>query len=268
MAARSPRGCSIDDIRSWPDRIRAVTAEQVRDAAQKWLDKKRSVTGYLIKDPDKLRRSARRSAREPISRLARSASASIVVACLALTVAGIGAVARRRQNPAPGVARRHRGLVRAGRHRAPDRDGICLHAAARARTRPASPAPATWSPACSMKVPAISIPRPIHERLDRRAIELSFSSTRDYFRGSLRMLKDNKDEAFDLLQLALTSARFDPDRRRAHPRAGDLRACGATPPTPPRWRAANSSNSPSAIIPMAGRPTARWTACRTSTSPT
>ncbi|TYO64161.1 insulinase family protein [Bradyrhizobium hipponense] len=43
-------GLSIDDIRSWPDRIRAVTAEQVRDAAAKWLDKKRSVTGYLIKD--------------------------------------------------------------------------------------------------------------------------------------------------------------------------------------------------------------------------
>ena len=43
-------GLSIDDIRSWPDRIRAVTAEQVRDVAQKWLDKKRSVTGYLIKD--------------------------------------------------------------------------------------------------------------------------------------------------------------------------------------------------------------------------
>jgi zinc protease len=43
-------GLSVDDIRSWPDRIRAVTAEQVRDAARKWLDKKRSVTGYLIKD--------------------------------------------------------------------------------------------------------------------------------------------------------------------------------------------------------------------------
>jgi zinc protease len=43
-------GLSIDDIRAWPDRIRAVTAEQVRDVAQKWLDKKRSVTGYLIKD--------------------------------------------------------------------------------------------------------------------------------------------------------------------------------------------------------------------------
>ncbi|WP_291696523.1 pitrilysin family protein [Bradyrhizobium sp.] len=43
-------GSSIEDIRSWPDRIKAVTAEQVRAAAQKWLDKKRSVTGYLIKD--------------------------------------------------------------------------------------------------------------------------------------------------------------------------------------------------------------------------
>ena len=48
-----------------------------------------------------------------------------------------------------------------------------------------------------------------HEHLDRRAIELSFSATRDYFRGSLRMLKDNKDEAFDLLRMALTSPHFD-----------------------------------------------------------
>src|ERR1700751_5885482 len=48
-----------------------------------------------------------------------------------------------------------------------------------------------------------------HERLDRRAIELSFSSTRDSFRGSLRMLKDNKDEAFDLLRMSLTSPHFD-----------------------------------------------------------
>jgi zinc protease len=48
-----------------------------------------------------------------------------------------------------------------------------------------------------------------HERLDRRAIELSFNSTRDYFRGSLRMLKEHRDEAFDLLRSALTQPRFD-----------------------------------------------------------
>jgi zinc protease len=44
-------GQSVEDIRAWPDRIRAVTAEQVRQAAQTWLDKKRSATGYLIKEP-------------------------------------------------------------------------------------------------------------------------------------------------------------------------------------------------------------------------
>jgi zinc protease len=51
--------------------------------------------------------------------------------------------------------------------------------------------------------------RAFHERLDRRAIDLSFSVTRDNFRGSLRMLKDNKDEAFDLLRMSLTSPHFD-----------------------------------------------------------
>ena len=43
-------GASVDDVRQWPDRIRAVTAQQVQDVARQWLDKKRSVTGYLIKD--------------------------------------------------------------------------------------------------------------------------------------------------------------------------------------------------------------------------
>ena len=51
--------------------------------------------------------------------------------------------------------------------------------------------------------------RAFHEHLDRRAIELGFSVTRDYFRGSLRMLKDNRDEAFDLLRMSLTSPHFD-----------------------------------------------------------
>jgi zinc protease len=43
-------GATIEDVQAWPDRIRAVTAENVRDAARRWLDKRRSVTGYLVKD--------------------------------------------------------------------------------------------------------------------------------------------------------------------------------------------------------------------------
>ena len=43
-------GSTVADVEHWTDRIRAVTAQQVKDAARHWLDKRRSVTGYLIKD--------------------------------------------------------------------------------------------------------------------------------------------------------------------------------------------------------------------------
>jgi zinc protease len=43
-------GGTVEQVKSWPDRVRVVTAEQVREAARAWLDKRRSVTGYLVKD--------------------------------------------------------------------------------------------------------------------------------------------------------------------------------------------------------------------------
>jgi zinc protease len=43
-------GSTVVDVARWPDRIRAVTAQQVQDAARQWFEKERSVTGYLIKD--------------------------------------------------------------------------------------------------------------------------------------------------------------------------------------------------------------------------
>jgi zinc protease len=42
-------GETVDQVRTWPDRIRAVTAEQVQQAAHHWLEIRRSVTGYLVK---------------------------------------------------------------------------------------------------------------------------------------------------------------------------------------------------------------------------
>jgi zinc protease len=41
-------GQSVDDVRQWPERIEAVSAEAVRAAAQKWLVKERAVTGHLL----------------------------------------------------------------------------------------------------------------------------------------------------------------------------------------------------------------------------
>ncbi len=43
-------GATVHDVARWPDRIRAVTAEQIQRAARQWLDIRRSVTGFLIKD--------------------------------------------------------------------------------------------------------------------------------------------------------------------------------------------------------------------------
>jgi len=43
-------GGTVEQVQSWSDRIRAVDAATVQAAAKHWLDKRRSVTGYLIKD--------------------------------------------------------------------------------------------------------------------------------------------------------------------------------------------------------------------------
>jgi zinc protease len=48
-----------------------------------------------------------------------------------------------------------------------------------------------------------------HERMENHAIELNFGVGRDYFHGSLRALNEHREEAFDLLHLALTAPRFD-----------------------------------------------------------
>jgi zinc protease len=43
-------GSSVEEVQSRPERLRAVTAEAVNAAARRWLDARRSVTGYLVHD--------------------------------------------------------------------------------------------------------------------------------------------------------------------------------------------------------------------------
>jgi len=42
-------GQTVAMVQAWPDQIHAVTADAVQDAAKQWLDRRRSVTGYLVK---------------------------------------------------------------------------------------------------------------------------------------------------------------------------------------------------------------------------
>jgi zinc protease len=53
--------------------------------------------------------------------------------------------------------------------------------------------------------------RAFQERLQAKAIELRFSAGRDTVAGSLRVLAEHRDEGVNLLRLALTAPRFDPD---------------------------------------------------------
>ncbi len=60
-------------------------------------------------------------------------------------------------------------------------------------------------------------------RLDDAGAEMSFSARRDNIYGAMRMLADQKDEALDLLRLAIASPRFDQaplDRIRSQVVAG------------------------------------------------
>jgi len=60
-------------------------------------------------------------------------------------------------------------------------------------------------------------------KLDDAGAEMSFRQTRDGIYGTMRMLADHKDEAFDLLRLAIQEPRFDQapiDRIRAQVVAG------------------------------------------------
>jgi zinc protease len=44
-------GLSVETVQGWPDRIRAVTAQSVQEAARNFLDMRHTVTGYLVKQP-------------------------------------------------------------------------------------------------------------------------------------------------------------------------------------------------------------------------
>jgi len=46
-------------------------------------------------------------------------------------------------------------------------------------------------------------------RLERKAIHMGFSAQRDTIHGTMRTLTENRDEAFELLRLAVTAPRFD-----------------------------------------------------------
>jgi zinc protease len=49
---RLATGMSVEDVEAWPDRLKQVTVDKIRDVARKYLVDKNSVTGYLLPAPE------------------------------------------------------------------------------------------------------------------------------------------------------------------------------------------------------------------------
>ena len=90
--------------------------------------------------------------------------------------------------------------------------------------------------------------RAYQQRLEERAINISFSAHRDSLRGSLKVLAEHRDQAFDLLRLALITPRFDAEaveRVRAGVLAGlRRRATNPSDIAGDRWFARAFPNHP------------------------
>ena len=168
--ARPSSRCRPGPTASAPSR-----ADAVRDAARRYLDKRRSVTGYLVKELHGARRNAREHAYcRRCPRLVRSAAAVLLVAA-----DGFVAVARRPsprdQDRARRHARRHRGLAGARPRGSADRDRFRLPRRRRRRIRRTSPASPT-SPSSLLDEGAGELDaKTFQERMEDKAIELSFT---------------------------------------------------------------------------------------------
>ena len=230
-------GSTVEDVQTRPDRLRAVTAEAVRDAARKYLDKRRSVTGYLVKD----RRAAR--------------GETLVIRLFAFALAARAHAVRSAAHPprarssAIVIARRHQGLAGARAGGADGRDRLF------AFTGGANADPAD-KPGLANMLGAL---------LDEGAGELDASAFQERMeekRDPARLRRRPRpfprlaacrspptcDEAVDLLRLALTAPRFDAEPSSACA-ASRSRRCAASSTNPndianKRWWAAAFPDHP------------------------
>ena len=85
---------------------------------------------------------------------------------------------------------------------------------------------------CSTKAPANSTPRRSRQRIEDKAIELSFAPARDYIRGSMRTLKDNQERSVRPAAAGAQQAALRQPTRSSACASRSCRSCSARPPSP------------------------------------
>ncbi len=149
--------------------------------------------------------------------------------CLALLVAcwlsGLVLPSPRRRGRHQGSddAARHQGLAGRGQER-PGRNLVLLLRRRISASEPDSQKGVTSLLALLLTDGAGSLAGQAFKRREEDAeVSLGFGASLDRLSGSLRVLSANRDEGFELLRLAMTEPRFDPDmvdQRRAQAIAG------------------------------------------------
>ncbi len=162
-------GLTIEQINDWPTAIAKVTAEDVKRAADKHIDIRRSVTGTA--DPGGAGAGKRRCLEAGGRQVIREVGDDASAAERSLRQGGAACRPPRHrgatypieqggghEDPSGEKPRRHNGLARRGAQRAADRAALRLRGRQRAGPAAARRACRISWPACSTKAPAISPP--------------------------------------------------------------------------------------------------------------
>ena len=204
-------GQTVAEVGGWPDRVRAVTAAQVQEAARQWLDIRRSVTGYLVKKPARRGESLVNALGRALSLIARKQETARLAQCagavaIALTLSAAPASATNIERiVSPG------GIVAWLVHET----AVPLITVDFAFDGGGAQDPAGKAGTANLMASLLDEgagdldANAFAERLDRKAVQMHIRAARDHIRGTLQTLSENRDEAFDDLRLALTEPRFD-----------------------------------------------------------
>ena len=247
IGAALTTGQTIEDVEAWPERIDAVTAAEVNEAAKALVRDTHSVTAVSAAEADLLNRPTERIAsHDPARNFDRRRLDTL------RQFAGT-----RRRGAAGRQPGRHRGLAGRGPQQ-PDhlaRPGLPRRRRARSR-RPRGPGQPGLRPVRRGRGRA-QFPA-FQGRLSDLSIGLSFDAGRDTFGGSLRTLTENRDTAFDLLRLALNEPRFDAEPveriRGPDPGPGAPQRRGPGPDRRPHPEAAVLSRASLPAAPWRGTP--------------
>ena len=186
-------GGSIDDFVGWPDRLAAVSVEDVNTAARKYLDNSRAVTSYLLPKAFEMRMITKAAFLTFIAFLMLLLSRAHVLAVEITKVesrSGVTALLVEDYTlPIISLAFSFKGGI--------SQDPEGKTGTVRLMTAMMNEGAGEYDSAG------------FREKLEELGVEMGFSSSRDFVVGSLRTVRSDRDEAFEMLRLTMSELRFD-----------------------------------------------------------